>query len=86
MNLNKIFKNAFLIVLVGFVLSACATKTKQLGSQIQGDVYTGTDTVEYLASGVPDRVVFCNKWVSINYCFKRNIEKTSCMVKKKSKY
>ena len=23
---------------------------------MQGDVYTGTDTVEYLASGVPDRV------------------------------
>ena len=26
--------------------------------QIQGDVYTGTDTVEYLAKGVPDRVFF----------------------------
>ena len=25
---------------------------------MQGDVYTGTDTVEYLASGVPDRVFF----------------------------
>ena len=29
-----------------------------MGSQIQGDVYTGTDTVEYLAKGVPDRVFF----------------------------
>ena len=23
--------------------------------QMQGDVYTGTDTVEYLADGVPDK-------------------------------
>ena len=58
MNLVKILKNAFLVVLFGFVLSACATKTKQMGSQLQGDVYTGTDTVEYLAKGVPDRVFF----------------------------
>ncbi len=58
MNLFKILKNAFLVVLFSFVLSACATKTKQMGSQLQGDVYTGTDTVEYLAKGVPDRVFF----------------------------
>ena len=25
---------------------------------MQGDVYTGSDTVEYLAKGVPDRVFF----------------------------
>ena len=58
MNLIKILKNAFLVVLFSFVLSACATKTKQMGSQLQGDVYTGTDTIEYLAKGVPDRVFF----------------------------
>ena len=58
MNLVKILRNAFLVVLFSFVLSACATKTKQMGSQLQGDVYTGTDTVEYLAKGVPDRVFF----------------------------
>ena len=58
MNLVKILKNAFLVVLFSFVLSACATKTKQMGSQLQGDVYTGTDTIEYLAKGVPDRVFF----------------------------
>ena len=58
MNLIKILKNAFLVVLFSFVLSACATKTKQMGSQLQGDVYTGTATVEQLAKGVPDRVFF----------------------------
>ena len=58
MDLIKILRNTLLVVLLGFSLSACATKSKNLGSQIQGDVYTGTDTVEYLAKGVPDRVFF----------------------------
>ena len=41
------------IVVTCLALSACATSKKTTG-QMQGDVYTGTDTVEYLASGVPD--------------------------------
>ena len=56
MKLNKILKNGLLVVLACFVLSACATK--KVSTNLQGDVYTGTDTVEYLASGVPDRVFF----------------------------
>ena len=47
MKLNKIFKNAFLITIACLVLSACATQKKT--GQMQGDVYTGKDTVEYLA-------------------------------------
>ena len=60
MNLSKILKNTFLVILLSMVVSACATKktATNLDSQIQGDVYTGTDTVEYLAKGVPDRVFF----------------------------
>ena len=57
MNLVKIFKNVLLVTLACLVLSACATQKKST-SQLQGDVYTGTDTVEYLAKGVPDRVFF----------------------------
>ena len=61
MILNKIFKNTLLILTACLVLSACATK-KEIASDIQGsmqgDVYMGTDTVEYLAEGVPDRVFF----------------------------
>ena len=57
MKLNKILKR-FLITFACIALSACTTK-KSTG-QMQGDVYTGTDTVEYLASGVPDRFL-CNK-------------------------
>ena len=59
MNLSKILKNTFLVILLSIVVSACATKKTAIkDSQIQGDVYTGTDTVEYLAKGVPDRVFF----------------------------
>jgi len=57
MKLNKILKNSFLVIVACFVLTACAT-TKKSTSQLQSDVYTGTDTVEYLAKGVPDRVFF----------------------------
>ena len=62
MNLSKIYKNTFLIVLLSLVLTACATQkkvtTEKIDGQIQGDVYTGTDGVKYLADGVPDRVFF----------------------------
>ena len=61
MKLSQIFKNTFLIITLSLVLSACATKktaTPVIEGQMQGDVYTGTDTIEYLADGVPDRVFF----------------------------
>ena len=60
MILNKILRNTFLVLMAGFILTACATtkKVETTTGQMQGDVYTGTDTVEYLASGVPDRVFF----------------------------
>ena len=62
MRLSKILKNTLLVITACLVLSACATKkevaTDPIKGQIQGDVYTGTDTVEYLADGVPDRVFF----------------------------
>ena len=59
MTLSKILKNTLLVIIASFILTACATTKKvETTGQMQGDVYTGTDTVEYLASGVPDRVFF----------------------------
>ena len=59
MTLSKIFKNTILVIMASLILTACATTKKvEPTTQMQGDVYTGTDTVEYLASGVPDRVFF----------------------------
>ena len=62
MNFSKNYRNIFLAMFLSFLLSACATKkeiaTDAIKGQMQGDVYTGTDSVEYLADGVPDRVFF----------------------------
>ena len=62
MNLSKILKNIFLFIIFSLVVTACATKktttTSKIDSQIQGDVYIGSDTVGELAKGVPDRVFF----------------------------
>ena len=58
MNFKVYIRNIFIVMVATLMLSACATKTATLPNQIQGDVYTGTDTVEYLAKGVPDRVFF----------------------------
>ena len=63
MILSKIYKNTLLILAACLVLTACATKKEvatipQIEGQMQGDVYTGDDTVKYLADGVPDRVFF----------------------------
>ena len=60
MTLSKIFKNILLVLMASLILTACATtkKVTPTDGQMQGDVYIGTDTVEYLASGVPDRVFF----------------------------
>jgi len=58
MRFTVLTRNLLLVVLATLLLSACATKVKKIDNQIQGDVYTGTETVEYLAKGVPDRVFF----------------------------
>ena len=54
MTLNSNLKNIFLVIFTTLILSACSTAKKS--ADIEGDVYTGKETVEYLASGVPDRV------------------------------
>ena len=48
---KRILKNFWLLFLAGIALTACATQGKK-GAQLAGDVYTGSETVEYLATGV----------------------------------
>ena len=57
MNLKMDLRKLLVVLIACFALTACATSKKSTG-MMQGDVYTGTDTVEYLADGVPDRVFF----------------------------
>ncbi len=85
MNLGKINKNIFLVIFLGFVLSACATQTTQkIDSQIQGDVYTGTDTVEYLADGVPDRVFFATNESVLTTASRETLRKQASWLRKNS--
>ena len=57
MELATNFRRALIVVLAGIALTACATQSKKTG-MMSGDVYTGMDTVEFLATGVKDRVFF----------------------------
>ena len=86
MNLIKIYKNIFLVMFLSFVLSACATQTstKKIDSQIQGDVYTGTDTVEYLADGVPDRVFFATNESVLTTASRETLRKQAAWLRKNS--
>ena len=83
MKLNKIFKNLLLDVLACFMLSACATKKVSKG-QMQSDVYTGTDTVEYLASGVPDRVFFATNESVLTTASRETLRKQAAWLRKNS--
>jgi peptidoglycan-associated lipoprotein len=83
MNLIKILKNTFLVVLSALVLTACATKKVGTG-QLQGDVYTGKDTVEYLASGVPDRVFFASNETVLTTASRETLRKQATYLRKNS--
>ena len=83
MNLGNIFKNVFLVTLACLVLSACATQKKST-SQLQGDVYTGTDTIEYLASGVPDRVFFATNESILTTKSRDTLRKQAAWMRKNS--
>ena len=85
MNLSKIFKNGFLILVASLVLTACATQKKDsVGGQIQGDVYTGTDSIKYLASGVPDRVFFATNETVLTTASRETLRKQASWLRKNS--
>ena len=84
MTLSKILKNVFLAVVVSSLLAACATKKVSTG-QMQGDVYTGTDTVEYLASGVPDRVFFATNESVLTTASRETLRKQATWLRKNPK-
>ena len=85
MNLSKFYRNIFLVLALGLLISACATqKAAQIDSQIQGDVYTGTDTVEYLADGVPDRVFFATNESVLTTASRETLRKQAGWMRKNS--
>ena len=88
MTLSKIFKNTLLVLTACLVLSACATKKEvatDIQGQMQGDVYTGTETVEYLASGVPHRVFFATNESVLTTASRDTLRKQAEWLRKNSK-
>ena len=84
MNCRVFIKNIFLIAFAALILSACATKTASIKGQMQGDVYTGTDTVEYLAKGVPDRVFFATNESVLTTAARDTLRKQAGWMRKNS--
>ena len=83
MNLTTNFKKLMLVAFASFALTACAA-TKKSTSQIQSDVYTGTDTVEYLATGVKDRVFFATNKSTLTTASRDTLRKQAAWMRKKS--
>ena len=84
MSFAENFKKYLVVVLVGVALTACATQKKQTG-QMQGDVYTGTDTVEYLATGVKDRVFFATNKSTLTTASRDTLRKQAAWMRAKGK-
>ena len=82
MRFTAIFKRFLVITLAGIALTACATQKKQSG-QMQSDVYTGTETVEYLASGVRDRVFFATNKSVLTTASRDVLRKQAAYMRKK---
>ena len=77
-------KRFLIVILAGVALTACATQKKQTG-MLSGDVYTGTDTVEYLATGVKDRVFFATNKSTLTTASRDTLRKQAAWMRKKGK-
>ena len=82
MNFATNLKRITLILFASLILTACATSTKKSG-KMQGDVYTGTDTVEFLASGVKDRVFFASNKSTLTTAARDTLRKQAAWMRKK---
>ena len=74
-------KNLILVLVASFMLSACATQ-KKAGTQMSGDVYTGTETIKYLAKGVPDRVFFATNKSVLTTAARDTLRKQAAWMRK----
>ena len=80
MTLNTNLKNILLVIFASLILSACSTAKKS--GNIDGDVYTGTETVKFLASGVPDRIFFATNKSSLTTAARETLRKQATYLRK----
>ena len=81
MKFNTNLKNIVLVLVTTLVLSACST-AKKSGGSLSGDVYTGKETVKFLASGVPDRVFFATNKTSLTTASRETLRKQATFLRK----
>ena len=82
MGLKYYIRNLVLVISATLILSACGTVTKKVDTKIQGDVYTGTETVKYLAKGVPDRVFFATNKSVLTTASRDTLRKQAAWLRK----
>ena len=80
MMFNKNLKNILLVIFATLILSACSTAKKS--GNIDGDVYTGKETVKFLASGVPDRIFFATNKSSLTTASRATLRKQANYLRK----
>jgi len=84
MKFNKKITNLLIILISTFALSACST-AKKSGSAGSSDVYSGTETVQYLASGVKDRVFFATNRSALTTASRDTLRKQASWMRKNKK-
>jgi len=82
MTFNTNLKNIFLVVFATLILSACSVKKS---GNLDGDVYTGKETVKFLAAGVPDRVFFATNKSSLTTASRATLRKQATYLRKNKK-
>ncbi len=79
-------RNFLLVVFAGLLLTACATQKKvakeSASGLIQSDIYTGKDTVEFLATGVQDRVFFATNKSILTTASRDTLRKQAAWMRK----
>ena len=81
MKFNSALRNLVLVLFSTLLISACST-AKKANVDTSDDVYTGTETVEYLAKGVPDRVFFATNKSSLTTRSRDTLRKQATFLRK----
>ena len=81
MKFNKAIKNLFIVLFSTLLISACST-AKKASIDTVDDVYTGTETVKYLAKGVPDRVFFATNKSKLTTASRDTLRKQATWLRK----
>ena len=72
-----------LVAIASLALTACAAQKKVSKGIMQSDIYTGSETVEYLATGVKDRVFFATNKSTLTTAARDTLRKQAGWMRKK---